>query len=69
MDVTIRPKPKAAPQVANPPITPEVTLMCDACDCFTPHRFVITRRAGMAAFEQIYGCMHCKTERRYGLLA
>jgi len=67
--VIIRPKTKKSPQVANPPIAPEVTIMCEACRSFTLHKFVIVRRAGMASFEQIYACSCCKAERRFGLLA
>lgn len=67
MDVIIRPK-KPATQVANPPIAPEATLMCEMCKTFTLHKFVIIRRANATSFEQIYGCSCCKAERRYGLL-
>lgn len=72
VDVIIRAtKTKAqtmAALVANPPITPDVTLMCDACRTPTRHAFVIFRRFGLSSFEQIYRCTCCKIERRYGLL-
>jgi len=64
VDVIVRTK---APQIANPPITYRVILVCEACQGPTPHNFVITRRAGLA-FEQVYACSCCKTERRFGLL-
>jgi hypothetical protein len=33
------------------------------------HKFVMNRRAGeMGAYEQVFACLTCHTERRYGLL-
>ena len=70
MDVIVRTKvTKAKPQPANPPAAREVVLMCESCRSFMPHKFVDTRRVNMAVFEEIYGCISCKAERRYGLLA
>jgi hypothetical protein len=69
VDVTVRPKTAKVAQLANPPITVDVVLMCDRCRAFTPHKFLIVRKVGLGSFEQIYNCACCKTERRFGLLS
>jgi hypothetical protein len=73
MDVTVRTKarsPKAeTPQIVAPPVTREAVLMCEPCQGFKLHQFVVTRRVNLYTFEQVYGCTCCKAERRYGLLA
>jgi len=47
-----------------------VVIVCAKCDEPTHHAFVGRRRWGAAieAFELIYACETCGTERRYGLV-
>jgi hypothetical protein len=75
VDVITRSKSQAAPETkpdtrAESAVMRDVKLMCEGpCHSITMHTFVVTRRAGASSsFEQIYGCMTCDTERRFGLL-
>jgi RNase P subunit RPR2 len=44
-------------------------LMCDPCATPQPHTFVASRRSGeVGAFEEVFRCAKCNTERRYGLV-
>ncbi len=51
--------------------TPSVLIMCEGGCGVERHAFIDARPLQSAGYavEQVYGCIKCKTERRYGLVS